>query len=166
MATGARKARRKFGALFGSYGSVTVEDAKKVRKGIEVDVSTPERAAAQPKWCVHRKWIEELYDVRSKSVHEGTSIGRSWGWEPAEHLIMAAWVFPLVVKLLLERDGHYTLSERDEDHCLTVDKLLTVTDWHKEEDDKRRSRWQEIMSSTVWERNSERIAQQFLKENP
>src|SRR5262249_27824155 len=46
--TSAYKLGRKFGVLFQSYGSVTVEDAKNARSGIEIDVSTPERAAAQP----------------------------------------------------------------------------------------------------------------------
>lgn len=70
---------REFGALFGSYGSVSVEDARKVRPGIDIDASKPERAAAQPKWWVHRKWMEELYDIRSKSVHEGTARGEPGG---------------------------------------------------------------------------------------
>lgn len=86
----AYKLGQKFGILFQSYGSVTVEGAKNTRSGIEIDVSTPERTAAQMKWWVHRKWIEELYNVRSKSVHEGTIGSRSWGWAPSEHLLMAA----------------------------------------------------------------------------
>lgn len=39
---------------------------------------------------------------------------------------MAALVFPLVVKLLLEREGHYVLTDDDRDWCFAVDKLLAV----------------------------------------
>lgn len=155
---------RKFGVLFASYGSVIVDDARKVRPGIEIDQSTPERAAAQPKWWVHRKWIEELYDVRSKSVHEGSAGGRTWGWAPAEHLVMAAWVFPLAVKLLLQRDGHYTLSDADKGRCLTVDKLLAATGWAEEADDG--SRWHEIVSSTQRSHKFDLITDRFLERNP
>jgi hypothetical protein len=122
---------RKFGALFKACGSVTVEDAKKARPGIEIDTSKPEYAAAQPKWWVHRKWLEELYDVRSKAVHKGHHQERSWGWSIAEHLVMAAYVFPLTVKSLLEREGHYTFGDNDRLRCRTIDKLLSATDWAK-----------------------------------
>jgi hypothetical protein len=96
----AYKLSRKFGALFQAWGRVTVADAKKARSGIAIDRSKPEHTAAQLKWWVHQKWIEELYDVRSKSVHEGTVGSRSWGWVPSEHLLMAAWVFPLDVRFI------------------------------------------------------------------
>ena len=36
-----------------------------MRSGIEIDTKKPEYATAQPKWWVHRKWMEELYDVRT-----------------------------------------------------------------------------------------------------
>jgi len=153
----AYKLGRKFGVLFQSCGSVTVEDAKNARSGIEIDVSTPERAAAQPQWWVHRKWIEELYDVRSKSVHEGTVGSRSWGWAPSEHLLMAAWVFPLAVKLLLQRDGHYTFSDQDQDRALAVDKLLAVADWgERTNGGTDPQKWQDIVRSDD--------AQQFARE--
>ena len=161
----AYKLSRKFGILFASCGSVTVNEAKKVRPDIEIDKSTPKRAAAQPKWWVHRKWIEELYDVRSKSVHEGTAIGKSWGWAPREHLVMAAWVFPLTVKLLLHRDGHYTLSDTDKGHCLTVDKLLAVIGWAEKTGDGS-FRWDEIVSSTEREHGYKLIMDRFIGRNP
>jgi hypothetical protein len=139
---------RKFGDLFGSFGSVTVKKAKENRPGIEIDESTPERAAAQPEWWVHRKWVEELYNLRSKSVHEGTATGWQWGWTPSEHLIMAAWVFPLAVKLLLQRDGYYALSDDDRYRCLAIDKLLAVTAWgEKTKGGVGPHRWREIVDS-------------------
>lgn len=46
----AYKLGRKFGALFGRFGSVTVDEAKKARPGIEIDTSETKRAAAQRKW--------------------------------------------------------------------------------------------------------------------
>ena len=66
---------RKFGTLFRQYGSVTVAHAMRARPTIEVDETDAQRAAAQPTWWVHRKWMEELYDVRSKSVHRGNVAG-------------------------------------------------------------------------------------------
>jgi hypothetical protein len=123
-----------FGAVFRTFGSATVGEVQQVRPGIEIDTSTPERAAAQPKWFVHQKWMEELYDVRSKVVHRGTRTVREWGWSAFEHLLMAAQVFPLTVKLLMEREGNYTLSEEDRLRCLVVDRILASPEWFGDQD--------------------------------
>jgi len=73
---------------------------------------------------------EELYDVRSKAVHRGTNRGRTWGWEISEHLVMAASVYPLVVKMLLQAGGHYTLIEADRTGsgalCQTLETYLGI----------------------------------------
>jgi hypothetical protein len=75
----ARALAERFGALFGQFGSVTVAEALVQRPGIQLD---PNRvyAAAQLQWWVHRKWMEELYFVRSKAVHHGRHDMRTWGW--------------------------------------------------------------------------------------
>jgi hypothetical protein len=51
-----------------------------------IDKSNPARAAAQLKWFVHQKWIEELYEVRSKVVHKGDHKNRSRGWDIPERI--------------------------------------------------------------------------------
>jgi len=158
------KLGKKFGVLFTDCGRVTVQQAQLARPVIEIDVSDALRAAAQPRWWVHRKWIEELYDVRSKSIHRGTVAGRTWGWHPAEHLVMAAWVFPLAVKLLLQRDGHYTFTDRDRGRCLAVDQLLAATRWA--EDDGDGSKWSRIVSETARSYRFDQITERFLARNP
>lgn len=138
---------RKFGALFKACGSVTVAEARQARPGIEIDTSAPERAEAQPRWWAHRKWLEELYDVRSKAVHKGHHRERTWGWQIHEHLVMAAHAFPLTVKKLLERDGDYALTDEDRARCRAMDKLLAATAWHAANDaTDRASTWHKILS--------------------
>ncbi|MPZ20159.1 MAG: hypothetical protein GEV06_19910 [Luteitalea sp.] len=155
---------RKFGNLFGQFGSVRVADAQKGRPNILIDASphdsvawrawkwvqrsVPRRRitqridhflasrlqAAHLNWWVHRKWIEELYDLRSKVVHKGHHASRKWGWSIFEHLVMAAHIFPRTVKLLLVENGHYQLSDNDRIGCLAVDKLLSSTRWVESRD--------------------------------
>jgi hypothetical protein len=120
--------------------SVTVDDARKERPDIQIDTSTPEIAAAQPKWWVHRKWVEELYDVRSKVVHKGDHSSRSWGWQIGEHLVMAAHVFPLTVKLMLEKEGHYAPTDDDRGACLATDLLLVEKQWVEDRDGRNEGR--------------------------
>lgn len=151
----------RFANLFRSFGSVTVAAAQQTRPNLTIDTSTPERAAAQPNWWVHQKWIEELYDVRSKAVHRGTTTTRLWGWTAAEHLVMAAHVFPVTVKLLLEADGFYTRTEDDDVRCMIVDKVLASPAWVEDDDDGPESEesWtaiatkarRDLASEKVWE---------------
>lgn len=158
---------KKFGELFQQFGSVTVTDAQKARPDIEIDTSDPARAAAQPTWWVHRKWMEELYDVRSKMVHEGHHDARKWGWTLPEHLVMAAFVFSLAVKLLLAQEGHYTLTNADEARCLAVDKLLASTGWDEEQEGDNAGRsWHKIVSKAKWDHDFQKRMAEFLKEHP
>lgn len=158
---------KRFGKLFGQFGGVRVSEARTVRPGIDIDVSKPEIAAAQPKWWVHRKWIEELYDVRSKVVHKGEEGSRSWGWEIAEHLVMAAHVFPLATKLLLANSGFYVLTDSDRGACLGVDQLLAETQWVEDEDGHQSDRsWCEITARTKREVRLKRAVDNYLQKNP
>lgn len=154
---------RKFGALFNEFGTVTVADAMNARPDIEID---PKYAAAQPGWWVHRKWIEELYDARSQGVHKGHHAARKWGWRLHEHLVMAAHVFPLTVKLLLVREGHYELTDNDCAAARAVDKLLAVTNWEDGPDEGVASVWAKIVSDCWLHLNFERRMAKFKEEHP
>ncbi len=125
-AYGARELSQKFADLFLTFGSVTVDEALKVRPGVVVD---PKYAAAQKNWFVHRKWVEELYQLRNAYVHGEDLSTRMWGWIPLEHLVMAAFAFPLAVKLILSQHGYYALSRTDKVRCGALDPLLSSTQW-------------------------------------
>ena len=153
--------------LFAPFGAVTVADAQKVRPGITIDDSKADRAAAQPKWCVHQKWIEELYDMRSKVAHKGSSGSRSWGWTIFEHLVMAAYVFPLAVKLLLEREGHYALTDTDRVGCRVVDQLLASARWVEEEAGRAsKESWTGIRSKARWDLDWDNAMKAVRKTHP
>jgi hypothetical protein len=161
----AYKLSKKFGALFGRFGNVTVRTAKAARADIELDPD-PTRAAAQLSLWVHKKWIEELYDVRSKMVHKGKHLTRKWGWQLEEHLVIAALVFPLAVKLMLERDGHYTLTDDDHARCLAVDKLLAATGWGEQDKSGRTTVWDSIMSKSRLDYGFDKRWEKFKREHP
>jgi hypothetical protein len=125
-AYGARELSQKFSELFSPFGSVTVNDALSSRSGIVLDSSY---ATAQLGWFVHRKWAEELYHLRNAYVHGESTSGRTWGWLRLEHLVVAAFTFPLAVKLGLREEGHYELTRDDEARCTALDPLLARTGW-------------------------------------
>lgn len=154
-----------FGDLLKRHGSVTVADAQKTRPDINIH---PDYAATQPTWWVHQKWIEELYDLRSSAVHDGGHGQRKWGWSLNEHLVMAAYAFPLTVKLLLAAEGHYTLTSADETQWKSIDKLLGVTGWDGDEDSEEDNgrAWHKIVSDAKWDHDVEKRMEQFLKDHP
>ena len=161
------KLGQKLAKLFGQFGSVTVADAQKVRAGITIDDSTADRAAAQPNWWVHQKWLEELYGMRNKVAHEGSDGGRSGGWTISEHLVMAAYVFPLAVKLLLEREGHYALTDTDRVGCRAVDQLLAAARWVEEEDGREsKESWTSIRSKVERDLFFDNAMKAFRKKYP
>lgn len=163
----AYKLGKRFGELFGQFGSVTVDDARKERPDIQIDTSTLEIAAAQPKWWVHRKWMEELYDVRSKVVHKGDHSSRSWGWQIGEHLVMAAHVFPLTVKLMLEKEGHYAPTDEDRGACLATDVLLVEKQWVEDRDGRNEGRsWHEVIYKTRSSVRFDSIWQKYKEKHP
>jgi hypothetical protein len=139
---GARALSQKFGDLFNSFGSVTVAQALATRSDIVVD---PKFVSEQEAWLVHRKWIEELYHLRNAFAHGTAPSVRSWGWLRFEHLVIAAFAFPLTVKLCLKQEGHYTLSDEDEVQCHALDLLLAATDW-REFQESNTTVWQEQLN--------------------
>ena len=158
---------KKLAALFGQFGSVTVADVQKVRSGITIDDSDTERAAAQPKWWVHQKWIEELYGMRNKVAHKGSYDGRPWGWTISEHLVMAAYVYPLAVKLLLEREGHYALTDTDRGGCRAVDQLLALAEWVEDEAGREsQDSWTGIRSKAIQDFHLTQLLRNFLDKHP
>src|SRR5262249_11708682 len=112
---------------------------------------------------------EELYEVRSKVVHKGDHKNRSWGWDLPQHLVMAAQVFPLVVKLMLEQETHYGLTDDDRAACLATDPLLMATQWvddRDECDDDKAPSWQKILSKTKLNISFDRAWEDYKKKHP
>lgn len=135
----------KFDALFSPYGKTTTDAAQATRPGIYPNPD-PRYNATQRGWLVSKFWMLEFHKYRSAVAHAGGSLsGRTWGWLPFEHLVMAAFTFPLAVKLRLAGEGHYTLSREDEVRCRAVDALLTQTDWAAENGSSITTKWQCII---------------------
>lgn len=118
------------------------------------------------KWWIHKKWLEELYDLRSKVVHKGQHETKKWGWKLDQHLVLAALVFRLAVKLMLERDGHYILSDSDKIRCLAVDKLLGAIAWDQADEEERTTRWDSIMSKIRSDYSFDRAMEKIQRERP
>ncbi|MBV8918484.1 HEPN domain-containing protein [Bradyrhizobium sp.] len=85
---------------------------------------------AQKNWPIHRKWMKELYEARSSIVHRGPKSEFSQNWTDWQHLVIAAFTYPLIVKLRLAKEGLYGLSDREIGACEALDELLDSS-WGK-----------------------------------
>jgi len=146
---GARKLSGKLAEVLTPYNSVNVTEALSHRPNIQLD---KRYEAKQRQWPITRKWMEELYHLRNDIVHGNLLTARSWGWNKSEHLVISAFVFPLIVKVLLSTEGHYTLSEDDLVPLHSIEKLLIATDWHEADP--------EYPNTPVWQGEIRRVKRQ------
>jgi hypothetical protein len=116
---GADDLSRAFATLWKPYTLLTVGVTRKVKPDPD-----PTMAAQQASWAVHRKWIQELYKARNRHAHGGKRTAQSSNWKLWQHVVFAAFAYPLTVKLLLERDQLYQLSARETGACQALDELL------------------------------------------
>jgi hypothetical protein len=191
----AYKLSKRFGERFAPFASVTVKNAQITRPHISIDAAPTDAwvwkawkknvapwfsnaamtpvdrwlaaryQAAQLQWPVHRNWISELYDVRSKAVHKGTA-PTQMGWSIFEHLVMSAYVLPLAVKLLLAHDNQYTLSEDDRVRCLAIDKILASPRWAEDRAGESEVSWSKILSKTQSDAAFEKAMEAIRREHP
>jgi hypothetical protein len=102
---------------------VTVAKSKRVTPD-----HNPKWKAAQMTWPLHRKWMKELYELRSAKVHLGPHPDLTSNWQAWQHVVIAAFTFTHSIKLALAREGLYTLSDDEEVHTDKLDALLD-SDW-------------------------------------
>jgi hypothetical protein len=84
----------------------------------------------QNEWPLHRKWMKELYEARSAAAHQGRRSEFSQNWSEWQHLVIAAFAYPLIVKLRLAEDGFYSPSDRELGAYEAFDQLLD-SNWGK-----------------------------------
>ncbi|MBY5660916.1 hypothetical protein [Rhizobium leguminosarum] len=121
--TSASKLAETFSSLWARFPVRTIGSSPKIKMDNE-----PTWHAEQQSWPLRRKWIKELYEARSAYVHRGTRSRFSTNWDDWQHLVIAAYVFPLAVKLRLEQVGLYHLDDDEVVSCGVLDDLL-CSDW-------------------------------------
>ena len=99
-------------------------------------------------WPLHKLWAYEFYQLRNCFSHGNDLAKKQWVWRPEEHLVMASFLYPLLVKVLLSREGKYTLSDNDQASLGATDKLLDTENWGEPRDGKasQASAWQDVLS--------------------
>jgi hypothetical protein len=112
-----------FADYWAPFSRLTIADAKRIKPDQRF-------TSEQKKWPVHRKWMKELYEARSAAAHRGRRSEFSQNWSEWQHLVIAAFAYPLIVKLRLAENGFYSPSDRELGAYEALDLLLD-SNWGK-----------------------------------
>ena len=64
-------------------------------------------------------------------------------WTPAEHLLMGAYIFPLLLKILISRTNGYKLPKEDIYKLTAIDDLLDLNEFYDRKN--RKNLWQDAL---------------------
>lgn len=137
----AKEFATKFSNLFDEH-SKNLNDAIKSNRL----QSVPDEMAGN--WLITKAWAFEFYKLRNHYIHYKTST-RVWGWNELEHLIMAAFSLPLIVKHLLAANNLYNGSKEYSDKLSAIPDLLIVKDWFHVPNKESHSSWQITLNKTM-----------------
>jgi hypothetical protein len=151
--TSAQVLAETFALQWAAHASQTIAQARRVKPD-----PNPTWAATQRGWPIHRKWMKELYEARSSQAHRGSKSSFSRNWADGQHMVIAAYVYPLTVKLRLASAGLYQLDDEEQVACDTLDKLLD-SDWERDPPE-----WPTILSEAETIRAFERIELRELEQ--
>ncbi|MBQ0819317.1 hypothetical protein KBI52_03605 [Microvirga sp. HBU67558] len=105
--------------------------------------------------------MKEFYEARSSRAHRGPKSDFSRNWKNWQHMVIAAFVYPLAVKLKLANADLYQLSAREKGACEALDRLLDShwgKGWEKDPE------WSKILSMAEAEREWLRIIEEAYDE--
>lgn len=142
--------------LWAPYAGRTLAQAKRVKPDNRTDF-----AKVQQVWSLHRKWMKEFYEARSSRAHRGPKSDFSRNWKTWQHMVIAAFAYPLSVKLKLANADLYQLSAREKGACDALDHLLDShwgKGWEKDPE------WSKILSMAEAERDLRRIIEEAWEE--
>jgi hypothetical protein len=125
-----------FGDYWIPFSRIQIANAKRIR-------ADQKYASDQQDWPLHRKWMKELYEARSAAAHRGPRSEFSQNWAAWQHLVIAAFAYPLMVKLRLAEDGFYSPSDHELGSYEAFDQLLDSNwgnGWRKQ------AEWSNILS--------------------
>ncbi len=79
-----------------------------------------------------RQWAFHHYSLRNDITHGNDWRSKEWRWSIREHCVFAAWLYPLLVKLILSEHGEYTLTDHDTGALSSVDAILASDNWSQD----------------------------------
>lgn len=111
-------------------------------------------------------WLRDAFSLRHQFGHGHVLTSRyPSSWSLSEHLLLAAWIFPVVVKALLVANGLYSFSSQDRFRNWSFDSLLLLEPFAglapQDSSEEPRPCWQAEMSNLEWRFAAEELVQLY-----
>lgn len=102
---------------------------------------------------VRNTWVKDFYNLRSKLAH--VELGHKYPaiWSTRNHLLLASYVFPLVLKCLLVKKGAYQFTKDDQLRINAFEKLVCQDHFGpvKNRSVPNSHPWNQILHDAGWE---------------
>ncbi len=106
----------------------------------------------EPEKCVARNWIEDIYNLRHKPAH-GKLSGHESKWKLQDHLLLSTYIFPLLLKRILEGKQIYVWTEEDQFNEDAFEELAYIPTLFPENLRKNKEHpWDKIRNKMRWEK--------------
>jgi hypothetical protein len=104
-------------------------------------------------------WIRDFYQSRNQFAHGKKMVLKKSIWSIQEHLLLGAFIFPIIVKINLQQDGLCTLDDDDKYRIYFFDHLIKCSNLFREIN--YESKWNRIRFQTglkwIWDRRKEEL---------
>lgn len=103
-------------------------------------IDRPANLEITPEMPISEAWIREFIALRDYLAHGNSLSSFETRWSLHEHLLLASFIYPVILKWFLQEHNQYTLSKRDIARFKAFEQLLSVqhfvdyTDQENEED--------------------------------
>jgi hypothetical protein len=106
-------------------------------------------------------WIRDFYRFRSRFAHGSLELGHEPLWNLRNHLLLASYSFPLLVKLLLQKLGYYSLTSFDKERVDMFEQLALHDHFapRSDSDEESSHPWEQVRQRFI----SDRIARGYRK---
>lgn len=93
-------------------------------------------------------WIRDFFQTRNQLAHGKTKSLMKSKWPINEHLLLATYIFPILVKISLQNDKCYVLTDDDRFDIYLFDLLIKCSGLFKEVNNDYS--WNKIRSNATW----------------
>jgi hypothetical protein len=141
----------RFMTIYNPKQDFNVNHSKRIKNSKYINISMPLREA----------WLRDFYQLRNDYAHGKRISERPRIWIPQEHLLLGAYSFPLLVKILLSKKYYY-LSEDDADDIELFEQLIEINILKKPKDSEKWE-WDKIRSDYKFHKAVERAVKKAIK---
>ncbi|MFC1628427.1 hypothetical protein ACFL3H_04880 [Gemmatimonadota bacterium] len=96
-------------------------------------------------------WIRDLYRLRGQLAHGQLTTRFQTAWSIDEHLLLASYLFPRLLKKLMQDSSHYSLTERDLEDIDLFERLAAVKHFENlvEKEEENEFPWDKVRAEAV-----------------